>query len=117
MPPVKPVMPPVKANDNGHRADLSIPPAATAAPVVNFTQSRRDILADGSSSILDLAEQEGIHIRHSCRVGACGACKVRTHQGQVRYDTPPQALTPKDQQAGYVLACVAYPASYLMVEA
>jgi glycine betaine catabolism B len=91
-------------------------PAATA-PAVNFAKSGRDISADGSTSILELAEQEGIQIRSSCRAGACGACKVLTRQGKVRYDTPPQALTAMDQQAGYVLACVAYPVDRLVVEA
>jgi ferredoxin-NADP reductase/ferredoxin len=87
------------------------------APVVHFMKAERQVLADDTASILELAEQEGIQIRHACRVGACGACKVRVHQGTVRYDTPPAALTAADQQAGYALACVAYAKGSLVIEA
>lgn len=122
--------PTVKTNGKGHHpgtltdiAAAAVAPAAVAtataptASIVNFAKSGQEILADGSSSILELAEQGGIKIRSGCRVGACGACKVLTRQGQVRYDSPPQALSPKDQQAGYALACVAYPTDRLIVEA
>jgi len=66
---------------------------------------------------LEVAEQEGIPIRNACRVGACGACKVRVQKGQVRYDSPPPALKTAEQQAGYALACVAYPVDELAIEA
>lgn len=105
-------------NGNGQHPELAnSSTAATADPVVNFAKSGRDVPADGSSSILELAEQEGVQIRHACRVGACGACKVLTREGKVRYDAPPTALTPTDQQAGYALACVAYPVDRVVVEA
>lgn len=100
-----------QTNGNGHSAK------ADPVPAVHFTQSDKLVPADGTSSILELAEQEGIKIRHACRVGACGACKVHTRQGQVRYDTPPSALSAKDEQGGYVLACVAYPVNQVAIEA
>jgi glycine betaine catabolism B len=133
--PVSTPSPTVTTNGKGGYHPRTLTPATTAAPVataiattiatatastasiVNFAKSGQEILADGSSSILELAEQEGIKIRSGCRVGACGACKVLTRQGQVRYDSPPSALTDKDQQAGYALACVAYPTDRLIVEA
>ncbi len=89
----------------------------TTNPVIRFLKSEQEVVSDDSTSILEIAEQEGIHIRHACRVGACGACKVRVTKGEVRYDTPPMALTPADQQAGYALACVAYPIEQVAVEA
>ena len=116
-------------NGNGNHAGMlmstksastqlaSAPPATATAPVVHFMNAERQIPVDDSASILELAEQEGIQIRHACRVGACGACKVRVHKGQVRYDTPPTALTDADKQAGYALACVAYPNGALAIEA
>jgi glycine betaine catabolism B len=87
------------------------------AHVVNFVKSKQNIAADGNSSLLELAEQAGVTIPSACRAGACGACKVKTRQGQVKYDTPPSALTAADQAAGCVLACVAYPDTPLEVEA
>jgi ferredoxin-NADP reductase len=90
---------------------------ATATPEIHFAQSERTVEADGSSSVLEIAEQEGVEIRNACRVGACGACKVRVLKGEVRYDTSPTALTKVDQQAGYALACVAYPVAQVAIEA
>ena len=85
-------------------------------PMISFAKAGRTVSADGRTPILELAEQEGIEIRHACRVGSCGACKILIHEGEVQYDTPPVALSPADQQAGYALACVAYPTKHLKVE-
>jgi ferredoxin-NADP reductase len=107
-------IPPATAGGAGAAAGLSTP---DSPPVVSFAKSKQEVLADGSSSILELAEQEGIEIRNACRVGACGACKVLTREGKVKYQTPPAGLSASDQQAGYALACVAYPVNRLVVEA
>ena len=76
-------------NGNGHHAGTltatksastqltTVPKAASTAPVLHFMNAERQVPVDDSASILELAEQEGIQIRHACRVGACGACKVR----------------------------------------
>ncbi|GAB4386375.1 MAG: hybrid-cluster NAD(P)-dependent oxidoreductase [Elainellaceae cyanobacterium] len=111
-------------NGNGHHPEAAAVATATAtvtdtatAPAVYFAQSGQEVPADDSASILELAEQEGVQIRNACRVGACGACKVLAREGKVRYDTPPTALSAADQEAGYVLACVACPVDRLVVEA
>jgi ferredoxin-NADP reductase len=93
------------------------PDATKAAPTVQFTKSGQTVPADDSASILEIAEQEGVSIRYGCRVGSCGACKVRVSKGQVRYDTPPIALTSTEQQSGYALACVAYAVNQVAIEA
>jgi ferredoxin-NADP reductase/ferredoxin len=106
-------------NGNGHyrRQTATSESIAASAPAVCFTKSEQEVVADGSTSILELAEQEGIEIRNACRVGACGACKIHAREGRVRYDSQPAALTEKDQEAGYVLACLAYPIDRLVVDA
>jgi glycine betaine catabolism B len=91
--------------------------SSNASPVVNFTQSNQAVSADDGMTILELAEQAGVDVRSACRMGACGACKLKTSAGEVRYDAPPMALTEADQQAGCVLACVAYPVGSVQVEA
>lgn len=88
-----------------------------STPTIHFISSDRKLTADDNASILEIAEQENIPIRNACRIGACGACKVRIPKGQVRYDSSPAALTEFDRQAGYALACVAYPIAHLEVEA
>ncbi|PSB17126.1 flavodoxin reductase [Phormidesmis priestleyi ULC007] len=87
------------------------------ASVIHFTKSDQRVLADDGMSILEAAEQEGVQLRHACRVGACGACKVSVQKGEVRYQTSPTALTIADQKAGYVLTCVAYPVGSLEIDA
>ncbi len=103
---------------NGQDAPSDLPLSTQpAVSVIYFTKSDREVLADDSTSILETAEQEGIQLRHACRVGACGACKVSIQKGQVRYQNSPAALTSADQQAGYALTCVAYPIGSLEIDA
>jgi glycine betaine catabolism B len=106
-----------KSASNASNQLTSVPASAQSAPVVHFMKAERQVPADEDASILELAEQEGIQIRHACRVGACGACKIRVHKGTVRYDSTPTALTDADKQAGYALACVAYPKGVVAIEA
>lgn len=94
-----------------------MPTAAPSAPSVYFAKSDRNVTADGNASVLELAELEGVPIRSACRVGACGACKVISRQGKVTYNGNPTALTPADQEAGYILCCIAQPADRLVVDA
>jgi glycine betaine catabolism B len=76
---------------------------------IAFKDSKHQVITDGSLSILEVAEQEGISIRSACRMGACGACKVKTCGTKVRYDVTPAALSEGDRETGHILACVAYP--------
>jgi glycine betaine catabolism B len=76
---------------------------------IAFKASNHQAITDGSLSILEVAEQEGIAIRSACRMGACGACKVKTCGTKVRYDVTPTALSGDDRESGHILACVAYP--------
>ncbi len=90
-------------------------PPAAAALAITFQDSDQTISTDGSQTILEIAEAEGITIRSACRMGACGACKLSC-RGKVRYDSPPAALSQEDQSQ-HLLACVAYPLETMAIGA
>jgi glycine betaine catabolism B len=85
--------------------------------LVRFQKSNLDIACDGEESILDIAEQAGVKIRSSCRAGACGSCKQKKLDGQVKMeDFDSDALEPSEQAAGYILTCVAFPQGRVVMD-
>jgi glycine betaine catabolism B len=92
-------------------------PVPTGSMVV-FQKSNQQVSTDGSVSILELAEEEGVKIRSSCRSGACGTCKKKKIEGTVRMEEfDPEALEPDEQQAGYILTCVSFPEGKVVIDA
>ncbi len=61
--------------------------------------------------LLISAEQGGIDWPSSCRNGTCRTCIGLIEQGQVRYEMDWPGLSAEEKQEGYVLPCVAYPCS------
>lgn len=66
-------------------------------------------------TLLEAAEGAGAVIPSLCRSGVCGTCKTRLVSGDVEFSS--DALDPEDQDQGYILPCVAWPAGDCNLEA
>ncbi|TAH40266.1 MAG: CDP-6-deoxy-delta-3,4-glucoseen reductase [Betaproteobacteria bacterium] len=74
--------------------------------------------ADADETILEAALSAGLLLPHSCRDGACGACKGKVLAGEVDYGNVTEGTLPPDErEAGYALFCCARPRSDLTLQA
>ncbi len=74
--------------------------------------------AADDQTVLEAALTAGLLLPHSCRDGACGACKGKVLEGEV--DLGPHsagALTDAERAEGYTLFCCAKPLGDLVVQA
>jgi ferredoxin-NADP reductase len=83
----------------------SRPPEAGTVETVVFIQTQKVCQASPGSTLLDLAERNGIQIPFGCRQGLCGTCATRVLSGTVQMDVE-AGLTAEQKNAGYVLPCV-----------
>jgi ferredoxin-NADP reductase len=101
------------------KAALRPPGLAADSPVagplaVTFASSGKTCTwRPGLSSLLDLAEANGIDVASGCRSGSCGSCQTTIRAGQVRYAHAPDH-TP---EPGTCLLCVSTPASAVTLDA
>ena len=72
---------------------------------VVFSQSQKVCQVSAGSTLLDLAEKNGVQIPYGCRQGQCGTCATRLLSGAVQMDVE-DGLTVEQKNAGYVLPCV-----------
>ena len=81
---------------------------AAAAPIgearIVFARSRKEVTCPTDEPILEVAERSGIEIASSCRVGACGTCKVLKTSGVVHHEHCP-GLSAAEAEQGFVLTC------------
>jgi ferredoxin len=66
--------------------------------------------------LLQAALRAGIELPNSCRNGTCRTCICHLHEGQVVYRIEWPGLSREEKQQGYILPCVAYPASSVVME-
>ena len=73
--------------------------------------------APAAQPLLLSALQAGIVLESSCRNGTCRSCLRRLASGQVVYRIDWPGLSAEEKADGYILPCVAYPVSDLVMAA
>jgi len=81
---------------------------------VSFTKSGKVFSWDPNlTSLLELAENNGIPLDSGCRAGNCGTCLTAIKSGEVSYVGEPGSLP----EEGSCLACIAVPKGDLTLDA
>lgn len=76
----------------------------------------RSLEMSPDETILEATDDTEIDLRYGCRAGKCVSCTARLLQGDISYLKPPQALSSRQQESGFILLCVAQPDSDCRIE-
>ncbi len=90
--------------------------AQAALPAVTFSRSKKSAPLPPDKAILEVADESGVDIDNSCRVGTCGTCRVRLLSGKVSMAVE-EGLEPGDKENNIILACQAKSTGDVTVEA
>jgi ferredoxin-NADP reductase/ferredoxin len=77
----------------------------TKAAKVHIEGSSTSFPVLAEQTILEAAEASGVRLEHSCRLGVCGGCKMKTVSGQVQMGDQ-TTLSVSDVRSGFVLTCI-----------
>lgn len=70
-----------------------------------------------NTRLLEALSASGSLLRKPCRNGVCGLCRCRLVSGEITYQwRVPHGLWEKDIKEGYILPCIAYPLSDLVLD-
>ena len=76
-----------------------------------FDPAGTTFAAPAALPLLQAAERAGLAPLSACRNGTCRTCICRLSSGQVMYRIEWPGLSAEEKQAGYILPCVAFPLS------
>jgi len=85
-------------------------------PTVSFSRAGKSAPLPPDKPVLEVADEIGVEIDNSCRVGTCGVCRVRLLSGEVTMAVE-EGLEPGDKEKSIILACQAKSNGNITVEA
>jgi ferredoxin len=74
---------------------------------ISIAETGASLDVEPNETLLTGLERHGYRPNFSCRVGACGSCKLRLLGGEV--DQVGEVLSAAERDDGYVLSCIAHP--------
>jgi len=89
--------------------------AATPVFLARIDLTGQTFEAPASLPLLQSAELAGLVPASSCRNGTCRACMCQLIGGQVMYRIEWPGLSAEEKQEGFILPCVAYPTSDVVI--
>lgn len=72
--------------------------------------------ASPDEPLLAAARASGLGLPSSCRNGSCRACRCRLRSGRIAYRIEWPGLLAEEKAEGWILPCVAYAVSDLVIE-
>lgn len=93
------------------------PPPLDPVYHARLLPEQHDFTAAAGQPLLLSALQAGLFLDSSCRNGTCRTCICRLASGEVSYRVAWPGLSAEEKQQGFILPCVAYPASDVEFEA
>jgi ferredoxin len=82
---------------------------------IQLQNRRLSLIAAVDETILECALRHNIPLPNSCRNGTCRTCLCKMVSGQVHYRIEWPGLSSDEIKDGYILPCVALPASDLVI--
>lgn len=82
---------------------------------VTITPNGWTFAASGSTTVLAAANLSQIVLPSSCRNGTCRTCMCRLVSGRIKYNIEWPGLSADEKQDGFILPCVAYPESDVVI--
>ena len=85
---------------------------------VTLKTSGKQFTVTQDETVLEAALRQGIKLPYGCKNGACGSCKGKVLEGQIRHGQHSEsALSKIDETAGGILFCCSHPQTDLLIEA
>ncbi|GAB4212292.1 MAG: 2Fe-2S iron-sulfur cluster-binding protein [Synechococcales cyanobacterium] len=87
----------------------------TFSVTLNHQGQTIQVQVAADTPILEAALEQGVSLPYSCSSGVCTTCAAQVRSGHVR-QSDALGIAPTLQAKGYVLLCVAYPESDLVID-